>query len=282
LRHMPPEQRRLFAMRGISFVNELYGHEWDLKVAQRCHSRFVNATMMITGLGAAVSETLASGAVVSGVGGQYNFVAMAHALPHARSILCLHATRSSGGRLHSNFPWSYEQCTIPRHLRDIVVTEYGIADLRGKTDREVIEALLDVMDARFQGEFVRAAKRAGKLPKEYRVNDGARANTPEHLARRYASWTQRGFFPLLPFGSDLTADEIQLTQALKYLQTQSAGPLGRAHVLLRALQSGASPERFSSQLKRMNLDEPQSWGEKLQRRLVTMALEELHPSRPTQ
>ena len=77
----------MFAMRGISFVNELYGHEWELKCAQRRYARFVNTTMMVTGLGAAVSDALEDGRVVSGVGGQYNFIAMAHALPEARSII---------------------------------------------------------------------------------------------------------------------------------------------------------------------------------------------------
>src|SRR5262249_47346585 len=68
LRELPSVHRRLFAMRGISFVNELYGHEWELKVAQRRHARFVNTTMMVTGLGAAVSDALDDGRVVSGVG----------------------------------------------------------------------------------------------------------------------------------------------------------------------------------------------------------------------
>ena len=31
LRELPAVQRKMFAMRGISFVNELYGHEWELK-----------------------------------------------------------------------------------------------------------------------------------------------------------------------------------------------------------------------------------------------------------
>ena len=144
----------MFAMRGISFINELYGHEWELKCAQRRYARFVNTTMMVTGLGAAVSDALGDGRVVSGVGGQYNFVAMAHALPEARSILCLRSTRTADGTTASNVVWSYGHTTVPRHLRDIVVTEYGIADLRGRTDREIVEALLGIMDARFQHNFV--------------------------------------------------------------------------------------------------------------------------------
>ena len=93
LRDLPVEERRRFAMRGIGWVNDLAGPAAELKAVQRRHARFVNTTMMVTGLGAAVSDGLADGRVVSGVGGQYNFVAMAHALPQARSILCLRSTR---------------------------------------------------------------------------------------------------------------------------------------------------------------------------------------------
>lgn len=38
--------------------------------------------------------------------------------------------------------WQYGHVTIPRHLRDIVITEYGVADLRAQTDSEVIKRLL--------------------------------------------------------------------------------------------------------------------------------------------
>ena len=98
--------------------------------------------MMATLLGAAVSDGLENGQVVSGVGGQYNFVAQAFALPGARSILALEATRQPGAKAQSNIRWTYA------HLRDIVVTEYGVADLRGKSDADVIAAMLQVADSR--------------------------------------------------------------------------------------------------------------------------------------
>ena len=86
--------------------------------------------MMTTLLGAVVSDTLADGKVVSGVGGQYNFVAQAFALPDAAPSCC---GNPDGCRPHLiEFVWEYPETTIPRHLRDIVVTEYGIADLRGR------------------------------------------------------------------------------------------------------------------------------------------------------
>jgi acyl-CoA hydrolase len=73
---LPREEREPFEMTGISYVNELHGEE-ELKRAQRRHARFVNSGMKATLLGAVVSDGLEDGRVVSGVGGQYNFVAMA-------------------------------------------------------------------------------------------------------------------------------------------------------------------------------------------------------------
>src|SRR6059058_5810003 len=154
LRELPESERAQFGMRGVAFVNQLYGADQELRVLQRRVARCINTTMMVTLLGAAVSDALESGRVVSGVGGQYNFVAMAHALPGARSILCVRATRTRHGRTTSNIVWSYGHQTIPRHLRDLVVTKYGIAELRGRTDEEVIAALLNVADSRFQGALL--------------------------------------------------------------------------------------------------------------------------------
>jgi acyl-CoA hydrolase len=274
LRQLPPEERRLFAMRSISFVNELYGHEWELKVSQRRYARFINTTMMVTGLGAAVSDGLADGQVVSGVGGQYNFVAMAHALPEARSILCVRSTRSSRGVTQSNIVWNYGHVTIPRHLRDIVVTEYGIADLRGKTDSEIVEALVSVMDARFHEGFVRSAMRAGKLPANYVIPDGARGNLPQVLEQRFGTWRKQGLFGELPFGSDFTAEEIVLTKALKRLSAQTQSWQGRIALAGRGLRAQPSV-RTRPYLERVMLNEPASFKEHIEQRLLLVALEEV-------
>src|SRR5258707_14147413 len=67
LRELPEDDRARFCMTRISYTNELYGSDYALRVAQRRHARFINTTMMVTGLGAAVSDPLASGQVVSGV-----------------------------------------------------------------------------------------------------------------------------------------------------------------------------------------------------------------------
>jgi hypothetical protein len=162
LRDMPEAERAKFNMTAVSFVNELYGDE-AAKRAARVKGRFINNAMMATLLGDVVSDGLENGKIVSGVGGQYNFVAQSFALDDARSIIMVRATRNSKGRVTSNILWNYGHTTIPRHLRDVVVTEYGIGDLRGKSDRDVIVAMLSIADSRFQNELLASAKKAGKI-----------------------------------------------------------------------------------------------------------------------
>ena len=190
LREMPESELAKFRMTAVSYVNELYGEEAAKRQA-RVKARFINAAMMATLLGAIVSDGLENGQVVSGVGGQYNFVAQGFALEDARSIIIVRATRTAKGRTSSNIRWRYAHETIPRHLRDIVVTEYGIADLRGKTDRDVIAAMLAVADSRFQDELLREAKDAGKIEQSFVLPAAFRDNTPERIERALAGRAPR-------------------------------------------------------------------------------------------
>jgi acyl-CoA hydrolase len=272
LREMPESERSQFSMRGVGYVNQLYGPDQELRVLQRRAARCINTTMMVTLLGAAVSDALADGQVVSGVGGQYNFVAMAHALPAARSILCLRATRTRGGRTTSNIIWNYPHETIPRHLRDIVITEYGIADLRAATDAEVIAALLNIADSRFQGPLLTHAKAAGKISADYTIPERFRHNLPERVAGALRAARARGFFSEYPFGTDLTAEEIALTRALQHLAAHTGSAAARVRTLLCALQRGTPQAQHQAALKRMGLQAPRGIGEWLQQRLVSWAL----------
>ncbi|HKD55251.1 MAG TPA: acetyl-CoA hydrolase/transferase C-terminal domain-containing protein, partial [Steroidobacteraceae bacterium] len=276
LRELPERDRARFAMRGVGFVNQLYGDDQELRILQRRFSRCVNTTMMVTLLGAAVSDGLEGGQVVSGVGGQYNFVAMALALPAARSILCARATRTRHGRTTSNILWSYGHETIPRHLRDIVVTEYGIADLRGRTDEETIAALLNVADSRFQPQLLARAQAAGKISADYRIPEAFRNNLPQRLAHALRAHRQEGFFSEYPFGTDLTTEEIALTRALKYLEARTTGSWSRlrtARTALAALVRGGPKERHVSALRRMGLEQPRGAAAHLQQRLIVLGLD---------
>ena len=224
LREMTPDQIARIQMMPVSFTNELYGDE-AAKRRARVDARFVNNAMMATLMGAAISDGLEDGQVVSGVGGQYNFVAQAFALQGARSILTLEATRQAGAKAQSNIRWATATQTIPRHLRDVIVTEYGVADLRGKSDADVIAAMLAVADSRFQGELARQAKDAGKLPKNFEIPAAHRENFPERIKAALKPAREAGLLPSFPFGSDFTDTEQRLIPALQVLQEAQRSPL---------------------------------------------------------
>ncbi len=234
-------------MRSVSHTNELLGGKETLDRRQRKDARFFNTCMMQTLLGAAVSDALESGQVVSGVGGQYNFVAMAHALESGRSILMLRATRTKAGKVKSNLLWNYGHITIPRHLRDIVITEYGIADLRGKSDQEVIKRLLAISDARFQAQLLASAKAAGKIALDFDIPAAWRHNLPEKLT----GLKQNRHFSVYPFGSDFNEIEQQLITALQALEAATLSPLGKLRQVITSLLPRKISVRAYPHLERM-------------------------------
>ena len=267
LREMPPLARKRISMSAISYINELYGVE-SLKRLQRRDARFINTVFTMTLMGAGVADQLEDGRVLSGVGGQYNFVAQGHALEGARSILLLRSWREAGGVVSSNLVWDYGHCTIPRHLRDIVVTEYGIADLRGQTDAEVIARLLSITDSRFQPELIERAQKAGKLARDFRLAPRFGENTPQRLQQirdRHAR-----LFPEYPLGSDFSAEERDLLRALNWLKSKFK--LSEVLELGKAALDAPAPERYPAQLARMGLAQPQGLKEELYQRLLLAGL----------
>ena len=266
LREMAPDDLARIQMTRISFTNALYGGE-AAKRAARVEARFVNSAMMATLLGAVISDGLEDGRVVSGVGGQFNFVDQAFALEGARSILAIAATRGQGRRMLSNVRWSYGHTTIPRHLRDIVVSEYGIADLRGKPDEQVVAQMLAIADSRFQDELLRRAKDAGKIASSYHIPAAHRDNHPGRIAAALAPLRQRGLLPDYPLGCDFTPVEQRLLPALERLK--DATPLGLARFAAAGL-TPAPGERDA--LARMELERPKGLTDRLYRALLRGAL----------
>jgi hypothetical protein len=270
LREMPPEQIARIQMMPVSFTNELYGDEIAKRRA-RVDARFVNNVMMATLMGAAVSDGLEDGQVVSGVGGQYNFVAQAFALQGARSILALEATRQAGEGTQSNIRWNYGHETIPRHLRDVFVTEYGVADTRGKSDAETIAAMLEVTDSRFQNDLAKIAKDAGKLPKGFEIPAAHRENFPDRIAAALKPAREAGLLPSFPFGSDFTEVEQRLIPALQVLQEAQRTPLKLPGLLWQGMTQPPDAAGLEC-LARLGLDRPTSLAERAYRALVNAAL----------
>lgn len=270
LRELPDEEKKLINMKSVQKINQLYGHE-TLDRLHRKNARFVNSCMMQTLLGAAVSDGLENGQVISGVGGQYNFVAMAQELPDGNSILNLRSTRKIKGKVCSNIVPFYGHITIPRHLRDVVVTEYGIAFIRGCTDEEIIKKLLNITDSRFQDELARWAKKVGKLDKHYQIPSTFTNNYPTAYEGIIKKYKGKGFFNPFPFGTDLTDDEIIIGKALKSLKNDLSSKLSLIKTLLKGLFLKPQGDE-KKLLQRMNLLKPKTLKDRIYQKLLLAKL----------
>ena len=198
-------------MTRVSKVNDLYDENELAIRRQRVKARFFNCHGQgLARLERVRSDTTEDGKVVSGVGGQYNFVAMSHELPDSYSALMLRSAR--GGR--SGFVWGQGQLTIPRHLRDVVISEFGVAFLKNRTDEEVIQAQLCIADQRFQEDLRAKAVSCGKLSPSWRLPDWSRGNVQSWPDEFLHEFRAEGLFPAFPFGSDFTPVEEQLVLAL--------------------------------------------------------------------
>lgn len=260
-------------MTGVARTNQLL-LDYPLYRVQRRDARFINTGMMVSLSGAVASDALEDGTVISGVGGQYNFVAMAHDLPGARSVLCIRSTRGRGSELKSNIMPFYGHTTIPKHLRDIIVTEYGVADLRGQSDAEVAKRLINVADSRFQDELLAFAQEHLKLPRDYRVPESARQNTPERLAQALEPARRSGLLPDYPFGTVMTEREQALASSLREIKALSEEPAHFFSASLKALMHRANPEAAKPFLERLELEHPQTSKEFVTQQLLLLELEE--------
>ncbi|OBK79290.1 acetyl-CoA hydrolase/transferase family protein [Mycobacterium sp. 1274761.0] len=128
----------------------------------------INGALAIDVHGQVVADTL-DGGQFSGIGGAEDFVAGAGLELSDRSLICLPSTFTKDGQLRSRIvPWFGPGAVIttPRHQVDVIVTEYGAAELEGKTVRQRGEALAAIAHPQFRDELLAAAQRAanGRSP----------------------------------------------------------------------------------------------------------------------
>ena len=110
----------------------------------------INSAVEIDLFGQINGESL-NGVQISGVGGQFDFVEGAYFSKGGKFITAL--TSSAGkGKVSRIVPALSpgSVVTTPRYLTDIVVTEYGVAHLRGKSNRQRAEALIPIAHPAFR------------------------------------------------------------------------------------------------------------------------------------
>jgi acyl-CoA hydrolase len=120
----------------------------------------INGALAIDVLGQVVADTI-NGKQFSGIGGAEDFVAGAGLELSDRSLICLPSTFSKDGELQSRIVPAFGPgvvITTPRHQVDVIVTEYGVAELEGRTVRERGEALAAIAHPQFRAGLLAAAR----------------------------------------------------------------------------------------------------------------------------
>ena len=135
----------------VAYVNNPFN------IAQNENMVSVNTALEIDLTGQVCSETL-KGKQYSGTGGAWDFAYGAYHAPGGRGIIALQSTAKSGtvSRIVPQLT-AGNVVSIPRNIVDMVVTEYGVAHLRGKSVRQRVEELISVAHPDFRAELRRQA-----------------------------------------------------------------------------------------------------------------------------
>jgi itaconate CoA-transferase len=116
----------------------------------------VNATLEVDLSGACNSEHV-MGRQYSGSGGQLDFVRGARASRGGKSIIAC-ASTAKDGAISRIVPALKGPVTTPRNDTQFIVTEYGAAELTGKSLRRRAEALIAIAHPRFRDELAAAIR----------------------------------------------------------------------------------------------------------------------------
>ncbi len=155
--------RRLFEFVHDNPLVNMDSSVWvhDPEVVARLDRFFAVNSALEVDLGGQVTAESLGPRQVAGIGGQFDFVLGAARSPGGASVVALPATSRDGlaSRIVPRLTPG-AAVTTPRFVVDCVVTEYGAAWLRGKSDRERAAALVAVAHPKFREELERGASRA--------------------------------------------------------------------------------------------------------------------------
>ena len=133
-------------------------------IAQNHRMVSINSALEVDLQGQIIADTIGA-RQFSGVGGHQDFTeGTSLSLEHV-SLICLQSTATVNGELKSRIiglMTPYSTVTSPRALAGIIVTEYGAADLRGRTVRERAELLTNIAHPQFRDELTAAAELLGR------------------------------------------------------------------------------------------------------------------------
>ncbi len=132
-------------------------------IAANRNMRCINGALMVDLAGQVVADTI-DGRQHSGIGGHEDFTSGGSFEADDRSMICMPATVVVKGETLSRVRATFSAGTVvttPRHQLDIVVTEYGAAEVSGLTVRARAQALAEVAHPDFRAELHKQAERIG-------------------------------------------------------------------------------------------------------------------------
>jgi acyl-CoA hydrolase len=122
------------------------------------HFVAINGALEVDLTGQVNAET-ARGRHIGLVGGQMDFIRAANRAVDGRSIIALQSTNRDRSISRIVARLADGVVTTPRAEADFVVTEHGIAELRGRTLTERARALIATADPAFRAQLQRASER---------------------------------------------------------------------------------------------------------------------------
>lgn len=135
-------------MEKVDYTNDPY------VAAQNDNLIAINSCVQVDIMGQVASESVGS-TQISGVGGQMDFVRAANMSKGGKAIIAI-ASTAAGGKISKIVPFLDKGTTVTTGRCDVhyIVTEYGVADLRGKTLRERGRLLINIAHPDFRPELI--------------------------------------------------------------------------------------------------------------------------------
>lgn len=137
------------AMYPVDYVNDPY------VVGKNDHLVSINSCVQVDLMGQVAAESVGT-TQISGIGGQIDFIRGAHLSRGGRAIIAI-ASTAGKGKISKIVPFLDQGAAVTTSRTDVdyVVTEYGIAHLRGRSLRERARALIAIAHPSFRGELAK-------------------------------------------------------------------------------------------------------------------------------
>jgi len=155
----------LIEMQAVDYTND------PKIIAMNSRMVAINAALQVDLFGNIYSDLLGLEDQYTGAGGQLDFAVGCIIAPNAKFVTVLPSTTSdemssrivTHPTLETENPRAPQIPTIPRYYADYVVTEYGIAHLKGKPNTERAKALIQIAHPNFKGILQQQAKELALL-----------------------------------------------------------------------------------------------------------------------